>query len=351
MRPDRRKITLIACAAALLIPAVRGVLLPFLLALFLAGCMQRPIAALERRRVPRWLTAVGLLLLCLAPLLLLLCYWAYALVGAAQSCLRLLLPLFNGENGLEDWLYRWLTAMPPALREACSAALTELSARSDELLTGALSRLGEFSSGWLAALPGRLADAGLFLLFFLFCAIGYPELRSLLRAVLPAEWQVWVARIRREAVCRLGQWCGAELRLVGLICAELAIGLALLRVEGWPLLALTIALVDLIPLVGSGLLLLPWAAVQLLTGHTAQAAGLALLWACVWLTRTLLEPKMVGRQLQLPTAVSFLAAILGARLWGLKGLILFPVLAAVAVGLLGRERTPSVKERGHTPLS
>ena len=101
--------------------------------------------------------------------------------------------------------------------------------------------------------------------------------------------------------------------------------------EHWGLLAVFIALVDLLPMIGSGLILLPWALVCLLLGEHLPALGLGLLWLCVWLTRTLLEPRLVGRQLQLPTAISFLTAVLGLRLWGLKGLILFPVFVAAAV--------------------
>ena len=101
----------------------------------------------------------------------------------------------------------------------------------------------------------------------------------------------------------------------------------------------------MIPLVGSGLILLPWAALRYLMNAKLQALGLVLIWICVWATRTLLEPRLVGRHLQLPTALSFFAAILGASVWGLKGLILFPVLSAVLVGFL------TVDQRDRQPLS
>ena len=124
---------------------------------------------------------------------------------------------------------------------------------------------------------------------------------------------------------------------MGLIFLELALGLALLRIKRWFFFAALIALVDLLPLVGSGLMLLPWAAIRLLMGDQLQALGLVLIWICVWTTRTVMEPKLVGRQLQLPSAISFFAAILGAKVWGLKGLILFPVLAAVAISFLSSQ--------------
>ena len=61
-------------AAILLIPVLRSAVLPFALALFLAGCFQRPMAKLEMRHIPRWLSSLAILLIGLAPLLLLLGY-------------------------------------------------------------------------------------------------------------------------------------------------------------------------------------------------------------------------------------------------------------------------------------
>lgn len=335
MKVSRRKLTLILCAAAiLLIPPLRSAILPFALALFLAGCLQRPMAHLERYRIPRWLSSIAILVVVLGPLLVLLGYGTVTLVRSVQDIAQTVIPSLQSEHVLDDWLYQILTALPPALQQACRSALGVLSAQKERLLGDLLTRLGGWSSGFLAALPSHLGETGLFLLSFLFCAISYPDVSALLRRILPEDWRRWVGTVQRTAAHQLGQWCGAESKLVGLIFLELAVGLALLRCRRWLFFAALTALVDLLPLVGSGLVLLPWAAIRLLLGDQLQGLGLILIWLCVWITRTVLEPKLIGRQLQLPSAISFFAAILGAKLWGLKGLILFPVLAAVAISLL-----------------
>ena len=89
--------------------------------------------------------------------------------------------------------------------------------------------------------------------------------------------------------------------------------MALLRIKRWFFFAALIALVDLLPLVGSGLMLLPWAAIRLLMGYQLQALGLVLIWICVWTTRTVMEPKLVGRQLQLPSAILLLCRHSGGK--------------------------------------
>lgn len=338
MRFNRRKLTLILCAGAiLLIPQLRSAILPFALALFLAGCLQRPMARLEQYRIPRWLSSLVILLGLLTPLVLLAGYGLVSLVRALRDVAQSVIPMLQSQNFVDNWLYRVLTALPPSLQEVCLNALNTLSQQKEQLLGQLLTRLGSWSSGLLTALPSHLGETGLFLLSFLFCAISYPEVSRLLRSILPADWQRWAAKVQRTAAHQLGHWCRAEGKLVGLIFLELALGLALLGIRRWLFFAALIALVDLLPLVGSGLMLLPWAAVRFLLGEQLQALGLVLIWLCVWTTRTVMEPKLVGRQLQLPSAISFFAAILGAKLWGLKGLILFPVLAAVAVSFLASQ--------------
>ncbi|MDD7222595.1 MAG: AI-2E family transporter [Eubacteriales bacterium] len=328
----RRKLLLGVCAAAtVLIPALRTTVLSFALALFLAGCLQRPMIRLQRRGVPRVISAPAFLLLGLVPLIAMLAGGIFYGLRGVQQLAGTLLPLLGTRPAGEDWLYRLITALPPSVQDVCFAMLDKLAGQGDALAGELLQRLALWSSEALTALPKKMGSTGLFLLFFLFCAIGYPELHGLLERILPEDWRIGLGKIQRITAARLGLWLRAESKLVVLIALELAIGLAALRVDHWGLLAVFIALVDLLPMIGSGLILLPWALVCLLLGEHLPALGLGLLWLCVWLTRTLLEPRLVGRQLQLPTAISFLTAVLGLRLWGLKGLILFPVLAAAAV--------------------
>ena len=338
MRPERRKPALCALGAVcLLLPALRGAVVPFLLALFLAGCLQHPLDAMGAHGLPRPLGAALLLGALLLPLAFLLCGGAFVLARGGYQLLKEGLPLLQ-QHSMDDWLYRLLTALPPAVREAAATGLALLDEQKAQLAAKALAWLAEQSSGWVTALPGQLGRAALWVLLFFFCLVEYPQLRALACSLLPRDWQRGLVRARRALSLRLGQWFRAESRLVGLIFGELALGLTLLRIPHALWLGALIALIDLLPMVGSGLVLLPWTALRWLTEGQQAALGLALVWLTVWLTRTLLEPKLVGRHLQIPTALSFFAALLGAKLWGVKGFILCPVLAAAALELCGSKQ-------------
>lgn len=334
---SHRKILILTVSGVLLLhPGARSVTLSFLCALLLAGCVQRVIDRAEAHHVPRWLTTLGLAALVLLPLLALLLWSSLEALQKIQHSMNGLLNSIGSTDWMKEWMARLTTALPPRLQDLVGQLMNEENQRT--MVIRLLSALAQAVSSLLSALPGKLAGVGLLLLFFIFCAIGYPEVTALLRGLLPKDWWRSLGKIKATLTENFRLWGTAQCKVVCLIALELTLGLCLLRAEHPVALALLIALVDLIPLIGSGLILLPWAGISFLSGSTAFALGLVLLWALAWGTRTILEPKLVGKHLQLPGAVSLFSAVLGASVWGFKGLILFPVLTSAAAALLKRRK-------------
>ncbi|MFR0734584.1 MAG: AI-2E family transporter [Oscillospiraceae bacterium] len=113
---------------------------------------------------------------------------------------------------------------------------------------------------------------------------------------------------------------------MGLTFLLLTIGFLILQVEFPLLLGALIALVDALPMLGTGTILVPWGLLVLLQGQTALGLGLIALYGVTALTRSILEPRMVGHQLGLNPLLTLVALYMGYRLWGILGMILAPVL-------------------------
>ena len=157
--------------------------------------------------------------------------------------------------------------------------------------------------------------------------------------------QKWLAQRfspeRREAfLLRLAQirsvvggWLRAQSVLLLLTFTIVSAGLLILRIPYAPLWAGGVALVDALPVLGSGTVLLPWALISLLQGHLPRALGLLATYACAALARSTLEPRLVGRHLGLDPLVTLACLYLGYRLWGFAGLILSPMLGSIAMEL------------------
>ena len=164
-----------------------------------------------------------------------------------------------------------------------------------------------------------------------------PQLRSRLRSGLPAVWYdrylPALGRVRRS----LGGWLKAQLKLSGLTFGIVGAGFLLLRVEHWAAWALVTAIVDAVPILGTGTVLIPMALIAFLWGEQVRGIGLAALYVTAMLTRSALEPRLVGRQLGMDPLLTLMALYAGWRIWGIWGMILSPVLAVTVRQIAGGE--------------
>ena len=86
-----------------------------------------------------------------------------------------------------------------------------------------------------------------------------------------------------------------------------------------------IALVDALPVFGTGTVLIPWAVLCCIVGQVPQGIALAALYAVITLVRSVLEPKIMAAQVDLPPLAALAAMYVGFSAFGVAGMLLFPV--------------------------
>ena len=126
----------------------------------------------------------------------------------------------------------------------------------------------------------------------------------------------------------------AELKLAALAFGIMAAGFWILRVPQWYVTAFWIAIVDAFPILGVGTVLLPWALVCFLQQQTVRGMGILAVYAVVWLSRSILEPKLVGKGLGLDPLATLIAIYAGWKLWGIAGMLLAPILALTVTQII-----------------
>lgn len=311
--------------------------LPLMYPFLLGGCLalgaEKGADFLERRfRLPRPLAAgvaVSALVAGLGLLLLLLAALAVSQLGSVTRALPAIAgAVSSGLGMLEEWLLSLGAGLPGGLLPGYRQAVTELFSGGAELLSR-LSRLALGTAGAvLTKVPGQALGLGTALLSaFMLCA-KLPRIRLWLqtRPPDPRLEKVQQGFNKLKAAGKL--YLSSQLKLMGVTFCLLFAGFSLLRV-GYPLLiALLVAFVDALPVLGTGSILVPWALVCFLGGNGARALGLLGLYATAALTRSVLEPRLVGSHLGLDPLVTLMAMYCGLRLWGLLGMLLLPMLAA-----------------------
>ena len=161
-----------------------------------------------------------------------------------------------------------------------------------------------------------------------------PQLREKLQKRLPDTWKQRYAPALQGFRKALGGWFLAQLKLAGVAFLFLLAGFWLLGVKGSLMLALLITVVDAFPVLGVGTVLLPWSLVSMLQGDLPRGLGLLGLYTAIWLTRSMLEPKLVGKGLGLDPLLTLFTIYAGWQLLGIAGMLLAPIFTMAAVHVI-----------------
>ena len=150
-----------------------------------------------------------------------------------------------------------------------------------------------------------------------------------LKEHLPAFVVRYIEYMKRDAKGLIGGYFLAQFRIMCVVALILAAGFLVLGVRYGVLLAFLTAILDFLPIFGTGTVLFPWAVVKLFAGEYAYATGLILLYILTQVVRQIIQPKIVGESMGLPPLMTLFLLYLGFKLRGLTGMIL-----AVPVGLV-----------------
>lgn len=312
-------------------------LLPFLIAYLLAACLQPVIRFLERKaRFPRRLTV--LLSVCLLVVLLLCLCWlicrrvskeASALISSAEEFLDRLREDPDYAGSIAERIDGFVPFFD--VREPVRSFLNDLDARLAELLSKAAGTLTGSLLPLLASLAAFIPNALLFLVVLLLAAYyfasDYAGFHAAVRSLLPAKTAQGLHALR----IGLGASVAGFLRAYGLLMlitfSELFSALLVMGYRYAFLIALVTALIDILPVLGTGTVLIPWGILTILSGSTGRGVALLCVYAVMTVVRQIIEPRIVGKYIGVPPLLALAAMYVGLKLFGLVGLILFPLAA------------------------
>ena len=319
------------------------IFLPFLLAALLALASEPVVRVLRNRlHLPRWAASgIGVTVSLLVTALALLTVCAFLLRQLRQ--LTAVIPDLEGTArqgmaSLQGFLLSAADSAPEGIRPLLTKSVDGLFSDGSALLESASGSVLRLASGVVTRIPDSALGVGTCLIASFMISGRLPQLRGKLSALLPQSWHQQylpaLARLRKA----LSGWVLAQLKLAGVTFGVLCGAFLLLKIPYGPLWAALISLLDALPVLGTGTVLVPWSLVCFLQGSHARALGLLGAYAAAAVLRSVLEPKLIGKQLGLDPLMTLLALYAGFRLWGLAGMILAPLLAVTVTQLVNARK-------------
>ena len=342
MKPENQKIFLIRFCylAVILLLVVLGAkvlfvwMFPFAAGLAVAVLLRPAIRKLsDISPLPRKYAAVIVTTLLYLAILGALWFLAVRTTNLAAGILS------SAASALPDFLENTLVPMLAKMQKHTFKTLSRLSPNfsnlsvSDTLSETLQEQLGNLSAAAMAwagrlvkNIPSVLFTLTLSVLSSFFIAMDYPRVTAFILAQIPANVLPAIFACRKFICGQLWKILKGYAIIMAITFLELAMGLYLLRVPNFFAVSALIALLDILPLIGTGGILIPWSVICFVQGERFLAVGLAVLYAIIWIVRTLCEPKIIGDQTGLPPLVTLTAMFVGWKLAGFAGILIAPLI-------------------------
>lgn len=329
-----------------------GIVWPFVVAFFLAMLLQRPVNFLSTKTpLKRGISSVIMVLFVLVIVGSILGLIIGRIVIELKGFFDYLLIKMEDAPAFVDQIQAWLSDtfsfLPKSLHESIMTAtenflnrLMGIEAKASADAIQAESNGIDFSllSSPLGAVWGTAKQIPMIAVGVLVCVVSccfmttdYRTLRDMILSQLSQKRQSAVIRTKQVTFSTLGKMGKAYSIILFVTFMEMLLGLSFLKLihvydSGYIFaIAFITAVVDIIPVLGTGTILIPWALWSLFTGDVGLGIGLLVVYAIISVIRQVIEPKLVASQLGLPPFVTIMAMYIGSQLFGFIGLFLLPI--------------------------
>ncbi len=217
-----------------------------------------------------------------------------------------------------------------------------ISGAIESLLTSALSFVAGVITSWASSVPKILLFILVTVVSLIYFSIDLEKINSTVRKILPETVGKKLSLARQNLFSVAKKYIGSYVVIFVITFAVMLLGFLVLGIRKAALVALIVAFVDILPVIGVGTVLLPWSIFLFATGNHVTAVGLVILFIVNTVIREVAEPKIIGKNLGIHPILSLALIYIGYALFGFWGLLITPLIAVVLGFLIEKEDTAKV---------
>lgn len=330
-----------AAVAALIFVFIRFLLrplLPFIIAFVMAAFLQPVMKWLlnklhfksSREGILAVVITVGCYVILVGLLTLLLIGLASAVIDWASGLPDLFANTIAPwvETSLEE-LLTFVFLLNPEMGLFVQDMLPDVISSLSSTIMNISVSLVSWASSVGTKLPGAMLAAIICVIATVFLVKDYDMIVGKVLSILPVKGQVVVGQIRVAIVGILVNFARSYILILFITFMEVFVGLSIIGMENAAVIATLIALFDFMPILGSGMILLPWTIFTLIQGRIKKGIGLMILWLVVVIARQIIEPRIVSKRVGLYPMATLLCMWLGLKLFGGVGMLALPVIVLI----------------------
>lgn len=322
---------------------------PFLLSFFFAVILQRPLGWLDKKTKNKmhsfW--SIVLVLLCVAIILGPVISIIAALFREIGNFISFLgeqlndLPTFLVT--LQNEILKAIKFLPDSIYTSVSESITQFFgnlindfdvSKLGINMSSITSGLSNGISGVYSVvknIPSILIGVVIGIIAWILFTKDYKKVVKFIKLQLPDKHKNLLSETKKIFSSTILKMCRAYGLIMFITFCENFLGLTILNLIGVMknsyvfVIAICIAVFDILPVAGSGGILIPWSLIALVTGNVGQCVGLLILYAVITVIRQYIEPKIVGDSLGVNPLVTLAGLYFGLKLFGFMGMFIVPI--------------------------
>lgn len=312
-----------------------GLLMPFLIGFLVAFLLKRVINFIAKKtRIPRKAVAVFSVLLFYAVAGVLLSWLGIRIFAGLKDMVVKLPEIYLTDIepailGLFESMEKAIAGFDPLMVQSIENMAASLTQSMGEVITGISSKVIGYISSAAAFVPGLFLSIIFAVISSVHFAVDHSKITGFITGLFSPKYQKFLTEAKSFASGIGFKYVKAYAALMLLTFTELAVGLSILRVDGALSIAALTAVIDVLPVFGTGIVVIPWSIIELIKGNTPLAIGLAVLYVVITVVRNIMEPKLVGKQIGLHPLIMLICMYVGVRLFGFTGLFALPIIAVI----------------------
>lgn len=199
-------------------------------------------------------------------------------------------------------------------------------------------------SSFATSIPGFFIKAVLMIISTYFIAMDYNKIMQFFSKQVGSKVSNFVVEVKDYLFGTVFVCIKSYAIIMTITFIELSIGLTLIGIDNSIIIALLISIFDILPVLGTGGIMIPWSIINFIMGNIKLGVLLAIVYIVVTIIRNIIEPKIVGKELGLHPLVTLVSMFIGVNIAGIIGLFGFPILLSLIVHLNNKGTIKIIKE-------
>ncbi len=324
-------VMLVIIIATFALPKIVSCILPFVFAWVVSLIIKPVIKLLEKMHINRRIAVI-------ISMLLVIFVMASVLYGISVVAIREIKEVAkmfkDTHNGIPVFVWDVIDVLPKTMQSITVKTIDSFIKDSSGLISSAVQSVLPQIGGMAGKLPGAFVFFIVFIIAIYFLSFDPKGIKEEIKNLVSKEKYRYLRSLKQSFSKACGGYIRAQLIIMAVVFCILLIGFLIMDVKFALLLALIISIIDAIPVLGTGIILNPWAVVCLLQGNYTQAIFLVCLYGVILLTRQFIEPRILSGQLGIHPLITLIAMYAGLKLVGIVGMILGPLVALVVINFV-----------------